>query len=373
MHSIKPAVDGTDSVLSRPDPSQLRRKCKPVPSLLRGFSAPVILNYPYTEADLVHLMANDDDPFNRWEAAQRLPRRHPPRGRAASPSAAFLRCHCARAREEATPPSSPRCSACPRRPSSPSRWRSSIRTRCTRRATRCAAPWRRASRNDFLSLIESRIQAPTRRTPPRRGKRALRNLALSYLMELETADVVALCYEQFGQADNMTDQFAALAALANSSAPQRQIALDSFYGRWKDEPLVVDKWLAVQAAARLPGTLARVNELLAHPAFDLKVPNKVYSLIRSFCGEPRALPRRRRRRLCLPRRPGDRAGHAQPAGGRAHGARLRPLEEVRRRPAGEARAAWSASATKGLSKDVAEIVEGAGVAPAARLSGRGGG
>jgi aminopeptidase N len=118
------------------------------------------------------------------------------------------------------------------------------------------------------------------------GKRALRNLALSYLMELETSDVVALCYEQYGQQDelraNMTDQFAALTALANSNAPQRQIALDSFYGKWKDEPLVVDKWLSVQATARLPGTLARVRELLAHPAFDIKVPNKVYSLIRAF-------------------------------------------------------------------------------------------
>jgi len=105
---------------------------------------------------------------------------------------------------------------------------------------------------------------------------------LSYLMELETTDVVALCYEQFGQSNNMTEQFAALAALANSNAQQRTIALDSFYGRWKDESLIVDKWLAVQAGSRLPGTLARVTELLAHPAFDLKVPNKVYSLIRAF-------------------------------------------------------------------------------------------
>ena len=93
---------------------------------------------------------------------------------------------------------------------------------------------------------------------------------------------MALCYEQFGQSNNMTEQSAALTALANSSAPQRTIALDSFYGRWKDEPLIVDKWLAVQAGSRLPGTLARVTELLAHPAFDLKVPNKVYSLIRTF-------------------------------------------------------------------------------------------
>jgi aminopeptidase N len=80
----------------------------------------------------------------------------------------------------------------------------------------------------------------------------------------------------------MTEQFAALACLANSNAQQRTIALDSFYDRWRGEPLVVDKWLAVQAGSRLPGTLARVRELLGHPAFDLKVPNKVYALVRGF-------------------------------------------------------------------------------------------
>jgi aminopeptidase N len=141
----------------------------------------------------------------------------------------------------------------------------------------------------FLDTYRNQaIQAPYSPDAASAGKRALRNLALSYLMELETTDLVALCYEQFGQQDeklaNMTDQFAALACLANSHATQRTIALESFYGRWKDEPLIVDKWLSVQAASRLPGTLARVRELLAHPAFDIKVPNKVYSLIRAFAG-----------------------------------------------------------------------------------------
>src|SRR6266571_2342432 len=80
----------------------------------------------------------------------------------------------------------------------------------------------------------------------------------------------------------MTDAMAALACLANLDCPERQAALDSFYEKWENEALVVDKWLAVQAASRLPGTLARVRELLAHPAFDIKVPNKVYPLVRSF-------------------------------------------------------------------------------------------
>jgi len=114
------------------------------------------------------------------------------------------------------------------------------------------------------------------------GRRALRNAALSLLMELATVDIRALCYEQYAQSDNMTESFAALGMLSNCDCLERDKALDSFYARWQDEALVVDKWLAVQATSRLPDTLARVRGLLAHPAFDIKVPNKVYALIRSF-------------------------------------------------------------------------------------------
>jgi aminopeptidase N len=111
------------------------------------------------------------------------------------------------------------------------------------------------------------------------GKRALRNLCLAYLAELGLS---GMAYEQFRKADNMPESMAALSTLSNFDTAERQRALDAFYDRWKDEPLVVDKWLAVQAGSRLPGTLARVKELLRHPAFDLRVPNKVYALIRTF-------------------------------------------------------------------------------------------
>jgi aminopeptidase N len=111
------------------------------------------------------------------------------------------------------------------------------------------------------------------------GKRSLKNLCLNYLGEVGLS---ALAYEQFRTADNMTDSMAALTTLSNLDCPERRPALEAFYEKWKDEPLVVDKWLAVQAASRLPVTLARVRELLDHPAFDIKVPNKVYALIRSF-------------------------------------------------------------------------------------------
>ena len=92
----------------------------------------------------------------------------------------------------------------------------------------------------------------------------------------------ALAFEQFRSADNMTDAMAALTWLAQLECPERDKALQEFYGRWKDEPLVVDKWLMVQAGSRLSDTLPRVRGLLKHPAFDIKVPNKVHALIRTF-------------------------------------------------------------------------------------------
>src|SRR6185436_2439376 len=111
------------------------------------------------------------------------------------------------------------------------------------------------------------------------GRRSLRNTCLGLLAELGRS---ALVYEQFQAADNMTDSMAALTWLAQLDCPERDKALEAFYAKWREEPLVVDKWLAVQAGSRLPDTPARVRRLLSHPAFDLKVPNKVYALTRTF-------------------------------------------------------------------------------------------
>ncbi len=258
-----------------------RCKSRPVPSLLRGFSAPVILNYPYSEADLVHLLANDDDPFNRWEAAQRLAVDIILK-QAGKPGAAYLEAM-QRVLRERDPAFVAEVLSLPSETFLAEQM--AIVDPDALHASRNAL--RRALASHLKDLFlqayrDHKVESHYSPDAVSSGKRALRNMALSYLMELETTDVVALCYEQFGQSDNMTEQFAALVALANSNAPQRAIALESFYGRWKDEPLVVDKWLAVQAGARLPGALARVRELLSHPAFDLKVPNKVYALIRAF-------------------------------------------------------------------------------------------
>jgi aminopeptidase N len=93
--------------------------------------------------------------------------------------------------------------------------------------------------------------------------------------------------EQFEGADNMTDRMAALTCLANGSMPQRELALGAFYHGYQDDPLVVDKWFTVQAASSRADTLAQVQLLLEHPAFTLRNPNRVRSLIGAFAhGNP---------------------------------------------------------------------------------------
>jgi aminopeptidase N len=253
-------------------------KGRPVPSLLRGFSAPVILKYPYTDEDLLHLMARDDDPFNRWEAGQRLATsiilEHGGR-----PPAAFL----AAATNVLRDPDAAFIAEVLTLPAEsflaeqmdvvdPDRLHESRNVLRRAIAQSLKDEWM----SHYRSLGSKAAYSPDARSM---GRRALRNLSLSYLTELGDC---TLAYEQFRRADNMTDSMAALGCLANQDCPERAPALAAFYEKWKHDPLVVDKWLAVQAMSRLPATLETVKQLQTHPAFDLKVPNKVYALIRSF-------------------------------------------------------------------------------------------
>jgi aminopeptidase N len=253
-------------------------KSKPVPSLLRRFSAPVVLNYPYSDDELLHLMAHDDDSFNRWEAGQRLATATilekdgvpPPAFVAAARNLLLDKDPAFAAEALVLPPET--FLAEQMKVVDPDRLHES-RNRLRRELAS-------SLKDTFIETKEKLAsRAPYSPDAVSMGKRALKNLCLGYLSEIGMS---ALCYEQFRAADNMTDAMAALSCLANADCPERQPALDSFYEKWQHEPLVVDKWLAVQATSRLPGTLVRVNELLHHPAFDIKVPNKVYALIRAF-------------------------------------------------------------------------------------------
>jgi aminopeptidase N len=115
------------------------------------------------------------------------------------------------------------------------------------------------------------------------GRRSLKNLCLSYLMELADSETRGWCMSQFQQSDNMTDVLAALACFTQTDCPEREQAIAEFHQRWKHDTLVLDKWFGLQAMSHLPDTLASVEKLMAHPAFDLKNPNKVRSLIGAFC------------------------------------------------------------------------------------------
>jgi aminopeptidase N len=114
------------------------------------------------------------------------------------------------------------------------------------------------------------------------GRRSLKNLCLAYLALLETAETAALCLTQFEHADNMTDRLAALTCLANSEMPQRTTALEAFYQRYRDNPLVIDKWFTVQATSLRSDALEQVEQLLLHPDFTLNNPNRVRALVGAF-------------------------------------------------------------------------------------------
>src|SRR5438105_8372048 len=114
------------------------------------------------------------------------------------------------------------------------------------------------------------------------GRRALRNVCLAYLAAGDRAAGARLAKAQFDAQANMTDVLAALAVLTDIDCPERAAALDAFYRRWEADPLVINKWFALQARSSLPGTIAAVRALTAHPAFSRANPNRVRALIGAF-------------------------------------------------------------------------------------------
>ena len=267
----------------------------PVPSLLRDFSAPVYLDFDYTPEQLSVLLAHETDPFNAWEAGQRLATTlilaastaiaagQQPVWPTAFVDAARKLLQTYRERgaafvaEALTLPGETTLAEL-----------LTVVDPDALHAARNSLRRHLAEQLEFeFSALYAGLTATTPYTPSaeQAGHRALRNLCLSYLLELDTAAAHLLAQQQFKNADNMTDQFAALAALANVNAvdcPAREQALADFYQQWQHEALVVDKWLQVQSTSRRPDTLATVKALTTHPAFDLGNPNKIYALIRAF-------------------------------------------------------------------------------------------
>ncbi|HTH74260.1 MAG TPA: aminopeptidase N [Trinickia sp.] len=272
----------------------------PLPSLLRNFSAPVIVEYEYTNDELAFLLAHDSDPFNRWEAGQRLATREllALAGRAAqgqalslddSVIAAFARVLTDESlspafRELALMLPSEAYLAEQMDEADPAAVHAARQFARRRLAT--------ALKNEWFAIYERHaMPGAYEPTPQAAGHRALKNLALAYLAELDDpAEAIRLANAQYDKADNMTDRAAALAALLTASATAgagaAETALADFYRRFEQQPLVIDKWFALQATQR--GSAERpvidvVRRLMAHPAFTLRNPNRARSLIFSFC------------------------------------------------------------------------------------------
>jgi aminopeptidase N len=269
---------------------------RPVPSLLRGFSAPVNVTIDLPDADLAFLMSHDSDLFNRWKAANSFASRtilsalandqQGTTGSGASSGADRYAAALAMALEnpglddayKAELLKLPTASDIARDKGS------NVDHAAIDEAHRAMS---RQVASRLSMLLEKLYASATGRgsyapDAASAGRRALRNAALTLLTSRGTAADHERLERHYSTATNMTDSAHALALLAGLDIPARPTALASFYQRWKDDHLVIDTWFAVQAQSRLPNTLDTVKGLTAHTLFKLSTPNKVRALIGSF-------------------------------------------------------------------------------------------
>jgi aminopeptidase N len=263
----------------------------PVPSLLRGFSAPVKLEFDYSDEQLMFLMAKDGDGFNRWDASQTLARRIllEMAGQFREgvemdvPDGLLQAFRAALASGTAEPALTAEVLALP----SLAYLGDFMATvdvdalHLARQTLRVAVG--HALEDELRTTYEKlQVYGPYRPTPEAIGRRSLKNRVLGYLAVATGTAGGELCDAQYRAQHNMTDVMAALALLADSDHASRETALADFERRWRDDPLVMDKWFAVQAMSSRADALRQVRRLMEHPAFSLRNPNKVRALIGSF-------------------------------------------------------------------------------------------
>ncbi len=274
---------------------------RPTLSFLRGFSAPVKVEPFQGREELTFLMAHDRDLFNRWDAANRLSESiilecvHTlQQGGVPVLDPSFvhaLRLNLQQGSDKALPESSHRFAYLAQALSLPAETTLALQMEVidpdnlflARQFVRSELA-RQLSQDLHQVYEECREIVGYALTPEAMGRRSLKNICLSSLLAKDPlpADYLDLAVKQYEQKANMTDVIAALSALAHCSVPERQEALDDFYRQWQEEPLVVDKWLTLQATSSLEDTLETVKHLLTHPAFSLNNPNKVRALLGAF-------------------------------------------------------------------------------------------
>src|SRR5215831_18237018 len=264
----------------------------PVPSLNRGFSAPIKLVANLSADDLRFLAAHDSDSFNRWQALQTLATRLLVDNTAARRGGAA---------ERRDPGLTEALAAILADGTLEPAYMALMLTLpgeadIAREIGRDVDPEAIfAARMQLLAALGGELGAPLfdhyRRLSESgpyspdavsAGRRALRNTCLDLLVATRRPDAITLAARQYQAADNMTDRMAALYTLSLCDVPERTAALADFYTRYADDPLIVDKWLTLQATIPEPATLDRVKALTSHPAFSFANPNRIRALIHAF-------------------------------------------------------------------------------------------
>jgi len=270
---------------------------QPVPSFNRGFAAPIKLVSNLNEADFVFLAGHDRDPFNRFDAASTLAMRQLVAGTAAlragktpPPPDALISVLARSLDDEALDPSFvAQVIAVPGENDIAHEIGSDIDPGAILAARKALKRTLGEAFAERAERIYGRLtsSAPYSPDAASAGRRALRNAALDLLAASGAAEGIALAAGQFRDADNMTDRFAALATLAFHDTPERDEAFDAFENRFGNDPLVMDKWFALQAQIPEEATLARIKRLMRHTGFSLANPNRVRALIGAFAaGNP---------------------------------------------------------------------------------------
>jgi aminopeptidase N len=270
---------------------------KPVLSFLRNFSAPVKVEMNRSDDELAFLMAHDQDPFNRWDAGQHLGLKYileqieagKRNGSMQVPEKYISAFKQIVLDTEADPAFIALALTLPMES-----WIGGQMAVIDPDGIFQVLQFFRGKlgmelQGEFMEVYERNFFfGEYRFNAEDAGRRSLRNTCLDYLLAPDqngrlSPDILAVALTQYAACNNMTDRMAALKAVVNVDLRQGHDLLADFYSTWKDEPLVVDKWLTLQAVCPLPGALERVRKLMAHPAFNLKNPNKVRALIGAFC------------------------------------------------------------------------------------------
>jgi len=264
---------------------------RPVPSLTRGYSAPVRVEFDYTDDELALLASHDSDPYSRWDAAQRtfalairaLAAEHRA-GRPCRLPAGLVRVVAALLDDRTGDPALIALALTLPDPTFVASRDAVIDVDGIDHARAFVVrELARALPDRFeRTYLAQRRTGPYAPVPSQVARRRLANVCLRYLGERGDAGGRAHAVAQFDSADNMTDSIGALRALADTTSDERDELFARFEARWRGEPLVLDKWFALEATSRRADTLQRVRSLLSHPGFNARNPNRVRALVGAF-------------------------------------------------------------------------------------------